>query len=77
MSIKNKLFALSAIFIMGICLLGFFILNHTQKLKDRSQFLSTAQELQILAQDIIWLDEVLTQSTRNYIFIWAYFCISS
>ena len=68
MSIKNKLFALSAIFIMGICLLGFFILNHTQKLKDRSQFLSTAQELQILAQDIIWLDEVLTQSTRNYIF---------
>ncbi len=68
MKIKYKLFILSFIYSLGLSILLFFIFNHSRKLEERVTFLTNAQELNGLAQDIIWLDEVLTQSTRNYIF---------
>jgi len=67
-SIRIKLFSSFGIVIVVMIAMSFVMLRGFQNFQDNELALIELHEAHAQAQDIVWLNEVLTQSTRNYIF---------
>ena len=68
MRIRQKIFGTVTLIIFGAMTLLISLAFYTKGFKDSMESLRKAEDLNIVAGEIVWLDEVLTQSTRNYIF---------
>lgn len=68
MKLSHKFIGLGLILFLGVGIIMSLSLVHTQEVQKRLAELTLAEKLTVLAEEIVWLDEVLTQSTRNYIF---------
>lgn len=68
MQIKTKLKGVNGLVLFGFLTLLTLFYFYTQKVQNDIFSLIKTEELIIAAEEIVWLDEVLTQSTRNYIF---------
>jgi len=67
-TIRTKLLLSLGLIAVAILVLGMVVVGGMRTLEQNSTTMVALQKTHSEAQDIIWLDEVLTQSTRNYIF---------
>lgn len=68
MKIGKKNMVIQLTIFCGLVLVVGFINYYSRDLKDNIHKITKAEDNIITAKEIVWLDEVLTQSTRNYIF---------
>ena len=68
MKIRHKLISLVGLMFSGALILLISLVIYTKNFRQSVDSFNQAEELVAIAGKIVWLDEVLTQSTRNYIF---------
>jgi len=68
LKIRTTLLLGFGVMVFAILVMGIATIRSFTVVEENEQQLVNLQRIHEQAQDIVWLDEVLTQSTRNYIF---------